>query len=107
MKLIEIWISCPSQEVAGKLGGELVEKRLVACANIFDAVRSIYRWQDKIEHETEVALVLKTRDAYFEKVAEFVNASHPYDIPAIVAVPIVHVNKPYADWLIDSTEPDA
>lgn len=107
MKLIEIWITCPSQDVAERIAGELVSAKLAACANILGNVRSIYRWQGKVERDAEVALILKSREAYFDELCEKVSSAHPYDTPAIVAVPILRVNKSYEDWVIDSTEPDA
>lgn len=103
MKFIEIWITCPSTDVAERIADELVACELVACANIFGKVRSVYRWQGRIERESEVPLVLKTREAYFDAVEAKVMALHPYDTPAIVAVPIARCNAGYADWLADAT----
>ena len=104
MKFIEIWVTCPSNDVAERLADALVEARLVACANIFGQVRSVYRWQDKVERAAEVALLLKARDADYDELAEKITALHPYDTPAIVAVPVARCNASYSDWLIDATE---
>lgn len=103
MQLIEIWITCPSTDVAERLADALVESRLAACVNIFGKVRSVYRWQDRVERESEVPLVVKTRQDYFDKVSAKVAALHPYDTPAIVAVPILRTNKSYEAWLVEST----
>lgn len=104
MKFIEIWISCPTTETAEQIAEALVEQRLAACANIFGDVRSVYRWQGRVAREAEVLLVLKTRDTYFDDIAAKIGAMHPYETPAIVAVPILRANKAYEDWLVDSTE---
>lgn len=104
MKLSEIWITCPSPDVAERIAEELVSAKLAACGNILGNVRSVYRWQGNVEKAAEVALVLKTRDRDFDAISEKVRSLHPYDTPAIVAVPILHVSRDYGDWVIDSTE---
>ena len=105
MKFIDVWITCPSTDVAQSISEDLVDKRLVACANIFGKVQSVYRWQGAIERESEVPLLVKTRSGYFDALAERVTELHPYDTPAIIAVPIERVNKDYGDWLVLETEP--
>lgn len=107
MNFIEIWVTCPSTDVAERIADELVGSRLAACVNIHGKVRSVYRWQGRVEHESEVPLVIKTRAACFDAVAAKVTALHPYDTPAIVAMPVLQTNKACSDWLIDATEPDA
>ncbi len=106
MNFIEIWVTCPSIDVAERIADKLVGSRLAACVNILGKVRSVYRWQGRIERESEVPLVIKTRAAFFDAVAAQVATNHPYDTPAIVAVPVLQANKAYSDWLIDCTEPD-
>lgn len=105
MKFIDVWITCPSTDIAQSIAEDLVEKRLVACANVFGKVQSVYRWQGAIERESEVPLLVKTRAAHYDAVAARVTELHPYDTPAIIAVPVDRVNKDYADWLVLETEP--
>lgn len=104
MKFIEIWITCPSTDVAERIADELVGSQLAACANILGKARSVYRWEGRVQRESEVPLVLKTRATDFDKVAAKVTSLHPYEVPAIVAVPIERCNSAYTSWLADSTE---
>lgn len=104
MQLIDVWINCPSTDVAERLADDLVEKRLAACANVFGKVQSVYRWQGRIERESEVPLLVKSRAAYFKRLSARVTELHPYDTPAIIAVPILEANTDYSDWLIGETE---
>lgn len=104
MKFIDVWITCPSSDVAERIAEALVGSRLAACANVFGKVRSVYRWQGAIERESEVPLLVKAREDDFDALAATVSELHPYDVPAVIAVPIAGVNADYGDWLVDATE---
>jgi len=104
MRFIDVWITCPSAEVAEEIASRLVDERLAACANVFGDVQSVYRWQGRIEKEREVALLVKTREEFFDDLAARVESLHPYDVPAVIGVPVVCVNKGYGEWLGESTE---
>ena len=65
---IDIWVTCPDRDVAGKIAKATLSERLVACANIFGTVSSIYHWKGAIESEEEVPLLLKTRAEHFDAV---------------------------------------
>lgn len=89
---------------ARALAHAMVERRLAACAQI-NAIDSIYRWQGRIEQESEFRVLFKTRaDAYAELEAA-IRALHPYELPAIHAVPTVRAYGPYAEWVEASTQP--
>lgn len=103
MQFIDVWITCPSNDVATRIAEALVEERLAACANVFGGVRSIYRWQGRIEREAEVALLVKSRADAFDELSARVIELHPYDTPAVIAVPIDRVNDEYGAWLADAT----
>lgn len=105
MNMMDVWINCPSNDVAQRIADTLIEERLAACANVFAKVQSVYRWQGRIERESEVPLLLKIREAAFDRVAERVTELHPYDVPPVIGVPVARVNAPYRDWLIGETEP--
>ena len=102
-EFIEIEITCPDLASAEAVARACVEDGLAACANIRPGLQSIYRWQGAVEAEGEVGLTLKTRAALFDAVAEAVTRTHPYDVPAIVALPLVAVAPAYADWLRTET----
>jgi periplasmic divalent cation tolerance protein len=100
---LSLYITVPSCEVAAKIGRTLIEERLSACVSIISGVHSIYRWRDKIETATEVALITKIRAALFEEIEKRVRELHPYDCPCIVAWPIEAGHEPYFDWLAQET----
>lgn len=86
------------------LARELVERRLAACVNVVEKIRSIYRWQDKIEDDTEQLLIIKTNDARVHQLREALFARHPYDVPEFVVIRIDSLSDAYRSWLIGSTE---
>ena len=97
--MIDVWINCPDDETARRIGSALVEGRLAACANVFPRIWSTYHWQGKIEAEDETPLLVKTRDDLFDALCEAVRELHPYDVPSIVGTPVAHVNAEYAAWV--------
>lgn len=103
MKLIDVWINCPSSDVAQRLADDLIESRLAACANILGQIQSVYRWQGKIEREPEVPLVVKTRAELFDVLTQRVTELHPYETPGIIALPIERLNADYGEWLMTET----
>jgi len=104
MKMIEIWINCPNQEIAKRISDALIASRRVACANIFPAIESSYHWKGRIESDTEVPLVVKTRKEYFAQVAEEVRKLHPYETPSIIGMTVKKVNDEYLEWVYSETE---
>lgn len=103
MKIIDVWVNCPSGSVARSISEALVEERLAACTNTFGSIDSAYHWKGKVEHETEVPLLIKTRDDLFDAVSRRVRALHPYETPGIMAVEVVRVNPDYASWVAEET----
>ena len=98
-----ILVSVPDTEIAKKLARQLVEERLIACANILPGATSIYAWEGSVEESTETLLILKTRPSLFERVEQFLKREHPYDTPEIVGIRSADVLAQYRDWLLDST----
>ena len=104
--IIDIWINCPSAEVAREIADALLRERLAACCNLFAPISSAYHWRGKIEREEEIPLLLKSREELFERIVERVRALHPYDTPAIVGVPVWGVNREYREWVVEETGGD-
>jgi len=96
------FVTAPNSEVALPMARTLVEEGLAACVNIVPSVRSVYRWQGEICDDAEVLLLLKTRQDRFEALRSRVAALHPYEVPEIIAVPIVEGHMPYLAWLESS-----
>jgi periplasmic divalent cation tolerance protein len=68
-------------------------------------VRSIYRWQGRIEDATEAKVTLHTRAALMPAIVERTLAEHPYEVPQVLALPIVDANPAYWQWVLDATTP--
>ena len=101
---IIVFITAPNEEESAKIGHALVGERLAACVNIIRSVRSIYRWQGRIEDEQEVLMIVKTKRALFERLHERVKELHSYAVPEIIALPLVEGDAKYLDWLGQETE---
>ncbi|MGI5861317.1 MAG: divalent-cation tolerance protein CutA [Myxococcales bacterium] len=97
-----VLVTAPSADKAVEIGRVLVEERLAACANLVSPIRSIYRWQGKVEDEAEALLLIKTRVDVFERLRERVVGLHEYSCPEIVALPIIRGHEPYLRWLGES-----
>jgi len=97
--------TAPDAEVAARIARALVEERLVACANLVGSVRSIYRWQGRVEDADEVMLVLKTRADRVDALAERLRALHPFDLPELVVLPVEGGLAPYLDWVRAESAP--
>lgn len=102
--LLLIRITCPSRRVAEEIADAAVEQRLAACANLEGPVTSTYRWKGVVEHAFEFVLWMKAPDAHWSEIEKLVNALHPYDVPAIVALPCAHSSVPYAAWVNENTD---
>jgi len=103
MTIIDVWINCPSGDVAHEISEALVAERLAACTNTFAEIQSAFHWKGRVERETEVPLLVKTRADLFAAVCERVTALHPYETPGIMALEISHVNRDYRDWVLEET----
>jgi periplasmic divalent cation tolerance protein len=96
---IVVLVSVPSSEVGEKLADVIVDEGLAACVNLLGEMRSIYRWQGKIEHEREQLCVIKTSRDRFETLRARIVALHPYQVPEVIALPISDGHAPYLEWL--------
>ncbi len=95
-----VYTTYPSLVEAETAGHGLVEKGLAACVNILPGMRSIYRWQGKIEQADEVVMIVKTSPAQQEAVAAEVRRQHSYDTPAILFLATDGGDKAYIDWIL-------
>ncbi len=98
-----VYMTTGSVEEARAIGRALVEARLAACVNIIDGMRSIYRWEGKIEEAGETVLIAKTRNALVDALTDKVRELHSYDCPCVVAVPIDGGNGAFHDWIAAQT----
>src|SRR3712207_2808572 len=92
----------PDAETAERIGRALVTEKLAACANILPAVRSIYRWQGKIEDGAEVLVFFKLAAAGYAAFEARLKALHPYEVPEIIAVSVTQGLEDYLGWVGES-----
>ncbi len=91
-----------SGENAKELASALVREKLAACINRIPAVESTYTWDGRVERDTEDLLIVKTRADLFDRLKERVQALHGYDVPEIIAIPIVEGSESYLAWMTAS-----
>jgi len=103
---IVVFITAANGEEAARLADLLVGANLAACVQILPEIESVYRWQGKIERQSEVLLLAKTSRVKFSELEQEVRNLHSYETPEIVAVPIVEGSKSYLDWLTDTLNPE-
>ncbi|KAJ8968397.1 hypothetical protein NQ317_007790 [Molorchus minor] len=95
------YVTAPNEEVAKKIGNGLVSKKLAACVNIIPKITSIYEWEGKINEDSEVLLMIKTRTTKINELTDFVKANHPYTVCEVISLPIQNGNEPYLKWISD------
>ena len=103
MDFVLVYVTASSADEAGRISEALVAERLAACVNLIPQMQSIYRWQGKLCHETEVVLLAKTRAALVPALTERVKALHSYTCPCIVALPLTGGNPDFLAWLAAET----
>ena len=99
--LVLVHTTCADRDEAERLASELVESRLAACASVGQPVVSVYPWEGRIERDSETPLTLKTTRATFAALRARLNERHSYDVPELLAVPVVDGNADYIQWVQD------
>lgn len=101
-EFLVVLCTCPTAGAADAISTALLEERLAACVNRVSGIKSMYRWEDKVEHDDEVLLIIKTTGACFAQLESTVQALHPYDMPEIIGIPLAAGAKAYLEWLENS-----
>ena len=96
---VVVLITVPDFDTGVKIGRELVFSRLVACVNIVREVKSIFLWEGKVDEASEALLIVKTRLDKMDEVIRKVKELHPYQVPEIIALPIVYGLESYLKWI--------
>lgn len=94
-----LYVTAPNRDEALRIAGTLVEERLVACGNVLDGMRSVYWWNGKVERADEAVLLLKTDRRNVDLVIARVVELHPYETPAVVALPIEAGHSEFLAWV--------
>lgn len=101
---IVVLVTAKDAAEAEKISGHLLRRKLIACANIVKGVKSLFWWEGKIDSASEVLLVMKSRKAVFSKIVKEVKANHSYQVPEIIALPVVAGQKDYLSWVKESVK---
>lgn len=106
-EICEVVITGPDVEQLATFTRGLVADRLAACGQIIPAVRSIYRWDGAVQDDGEARVGLHTRTALVAAIVARADAEHPYDVPCVIALPVIAANPAYLAWVLaETTAPD-
>lgn len=102
---IVVYVTAGSREEADKLSRGLVEEKLAFCVSALPAVKSTYYWENKLCQDEETLLIIKTRSSKFTALETWVRKNHSYDVPEVIALPIVKGSQPYLKCIDDWVSP--
>jgi periplasmic divalent cation tolerance protein len=107
VEFIIVLITCPNQEVSQQVAGALLDQKLAACVNTMTPVTSLYTWKGEINRDQEILLIVKSRAELFDRdLVPAVKAVHPYEVPEIIALPVIMGSEDYLGWIGDVTRQD-
>ena len=96
---IIVLITAGSEEEAHRIAESLVKEKKAACVNIVPGVDSLFRWEGKLDSARESLLLVKTKASLFPEIVEMVKRMHSYEVPEIIALPIIGGSEDYLEWL--------
>lgn len=99
MNCLMVFCNVPDEATARHIAHVLVQEQLAACVNILPACRSVYRWEGVLEESSEIPLLIKTTQPAYTALQQRLLALHPYDVPEIVALPVVQGLPAYLTWV--------
>ncbi len=105
--VLVVLTNLPDADAAHALAAHLVEARLAACVNVLAPCRSVYRWQGAIEDAAEVPVAIKTTYGRYAALEAAIRERHPYELPEVVAVPVVRGLPAYVAWVAEECAPPA
>lgn len=104
-QVLLVLTNLPDRDSAQRLADALIGERAAACVNILGVCSSVYRWKDKIETANETPLLIKTTQAAYERLETLIRSHHPYELPEIIAVPVIAGLPGYLQWVVQETNP--
>ncbi len=99
---IVVFVTVKDLNEAEKIASQLLEDRLIACANISEDVKSIFSWKGQMERSNEVLLILKSLESCLPEIVKTVKRLHSYETPEIIALPILDGSADYLNWILES-----
>ncbi|XP_047322829.1 protein CutA, chloroplastic [Impatiens glandulifera] len=100
---IVVYVTVPNKEAGKKLAESIVKEKLAACVNRVPGIESVYEWKGEIQTDNEELLIIKTRESLLDALTEHVKANHEYDVPEVIAMPIIGGSVQYLEWIKNST----
>ncbi len=107
MTEFRIALTTCQRDSSDRIAEEFVEKRLCACVSIVRGLSSVYRWKGEIEKEPEDLLIIKTTAVKIASLEQALLASHPYEVPEFIVLPIIEGNDTYLDWITQSVNSES
>ena len=101
---IVVLVTAKNERECARMAAHLLDRKLIACANLVPRIRSLYTWQGKIADENECLMLLKSRRRLFAKIEREIRKIHSYSVPEIIALPIVAGSAGYLDWINESVK---
>ena len=96
-----VFTTCSTQQQAEQLALGLLDAKLVACVSLLPGLQSWYHWQEKVCHDLELQLVIKTKQQQINAVITWLEANHPYETPEIIVLPVEAGSQAYLKWIED------
>ncbi len=96
---IVVFMTVPDKKEATKIAHSLLKERLIACANIVGPVSSLFWWKGKIDKASEFLVIMKSKKNLFKKLSERVKELHSYEVPEVIALPVIEGLPSYLNWL--------
>lgn len=103
MEYIVIYCTVPNRKEGKEIARVLVEGELAACVNIIDKMESIFSWNGELNEEKETLLIIKTRKDLFTKINHTIQRLHSYNVPEVIAIPIIEADETYLKWISHET----
>ncbi|MEZ5565717.1 MAG: divalent-cation tolerance protein CutA [Gammaproteobacteria bacterium] len=102
-EILVVLCTCPDERTGTGIATALLAENLAACVNCVTGIRSMYRWEGQTREDTEVLLVIKTTTSRYAALQALIQARHPYDVPEVIAMPVVAGASNYLDWIRQAT----
>ncbi len=104
---IVVFVTVSSKKEGERIAKALIQRRLCACVNITGKVTSIFRWRGKVDKAGELLLIIKSRKERLNGIIQCVKSLHSYEVPEIIAIPIVGGENSYLRWIDDAVRKPA
>lgn len=88
---------------AKQIAKQIVNEKLCACVNILPSVSSVYSWENNVQEDDEILMIIKTKKTLFDTLCSRIKELHPYEVPEIISTEIIQGSKSYLDWISNNT----